>query len=397
MLDYRNQLRLDKTEINTDIESVRPVLDSVKASINDLGPAPIESETGEPVAPEPENIKKQRDDLTKESLMVEGVIKQGEALSSKTSRLLEKIAATRRGQFINELFNPQESLFDKQLWQTAYGDYTEKSVMKTMTRQTISATNIIGLSVVLVLIISVLVFVILFTRKFLNRQLVLKELSPIGGVAHSLVLPLITLTLGTFAIYQVLLVQGALTNVNHHYITKVLFFISTLIFGCLATKRLVSTGLLRRYAGYMLILSLCVYVADLVFLETGLLMGAPVELALAQSYIATTIFSVIVLYYSSKLMRADKKTPSNFFMNVKIYMFLALLSGTLLIINIFSYASLSRFIFERVIMLSLIFLGIILIRELVRPYFEKIDTSFSNKEEEEKKTTTASPFIFGLC
>ncbi len=396
LIDYRNKLRLDKIEINTNIESVRPVLENVQESINDLGPVPIESETGEPLVLEPDNIKKQRDGLTKEALMVEGVIKQGEALSSKTSRLLEKIAATRRGQFINELFNPQESLFDKDLWKTAYGDYTQTSVMKNMTRQTVSAKNIVGLSVVLVLIISILIFVILVTRRYLNRDLLLKQLSPMGCVSRSLILPLVTLVLGGFALYQVLLVQGSLTDINNYYVIKVLFFVGVLIFGCLVTKRLISTTIIRRYGGYMLILSLCVYVIDMVFLETGLLMGAPVELALAQSYVATTFFAVIVIYCGANLARRRANADASFFINHNIYFLLSLIAGALLIINIFSYASLSRFIFERIVMLALIFLAVVLIRELVRPYFNKIDKAFGNKEEEENSENHSKPVYFWL-
>lgn len=396
LIEYRNKLRGNKIEINQDIESIRPVLENLQASIDDLGPAPIEDETGEPTAPEPENIKDQRSSLVKEALMVEGVIKHGEALSSRTARLLEKIAATRRGHFMKELFNPQESPFNVSFWKMAYGDYNDKSVIKEMTQRTVSSANTLGLSVLFILILSALIFIILLTRKHLKQNLLTKELSPVGCVSRSLVLPFITITLATFTLYQTLFLQDVITNSNSGCITTVLVFSSTLVFCIIAIQRLISKNILRRYGGHMFMISLCIYVADLIFLEAGSLAGAPVELALAQSYIATTTFSLITLFYAAKIIRSDIKNDKSFFINPNFYLFVSFLAGSLLVINVFSYASLSRFIFERVIILTLIFLAIALIRELVRPYFNKIDSAFSDKENQNNHENQNKPIYFWL-
>jgi len=97
IIEIRRTLKTEREAILDLSEEIKPALQSVKADINDLGPEP----EGENAKPEPENIKAQRAALNEQAMAREGLIKEAEALESKSSRLLEQIVSLRRGQCIS--------------------------------------------------------------------------------------------------------------------------------------------------------------------------------------------------------------------------------------------------------------------------------------------------------
>jgi len=70
---------------------IKPLNTAIKADIDDIGPVP----SGENAEAEPENIKELREKLNKESLVLQGILAQSEALGSKSTRFLERLTAIR--------------------------------------------------------------------------------------------------------------------------------------------------------------------------------------------------------------------------------------------------------------------------------------------------------------
>ena len=97
---------------------IKPLSASVSADLADIGPQP-EEESGEV---EPDNIRELRERLNKEALMIKGIVTQAEALSSKATRFLERLAAIRRNQFVEQILENKMSPFNQDLWAEAQRD-----------------------------------------------------------------------------------------------------------------------------------------------------------------------------------------------------------------------------------------------------------------------------------
>lgn len=377
ILELRQSLRTNQDTLQNIVTTIQPALDNVKADITDLGPAP----NGENAITEPESVLIQRTELQEKSLMTEGLMKQTEALSSKTSRLLEKVAAARRGQFINQLFNTQISLFDKTLWQNAnHAFHTQMQNTPSFFggEETESKTGLIA---------SILVFLGLFVISVLSSRKSLIALngsdieSPLSIVARSLVLPITASALGLFIVYQTFLTQGIITDANALCVQKGFFLFGFVLLVFIITARLSKASLIRPTMHWLCRFTAVIYASDALLLESGRLMGAPLELAIAQTYVVTTLFALILGALSIVTLKKPK-IDARYFLPRQLFFALLVVSILLISANFFGYAAFGRFIFERVILTFCLLVAALLIRALVRPYFTRINQLFSHSEEQ---------------
>jgi len=213
LLEFRQTLRLSRTELQNIVDIVKPLNVSAQADLTDLGVVP----EGENAVVEPDNIQKLRAELTRDSLALEGLLKQAEALSSKATRLLEKITSLRRMLFLNGLFEQQMSPFNIDLW---------KGAKETFFAQLSSLKLIFEDKVVLapVIISSILFLVIFSVASFLSKKRLRIKLQDesekkdiLSMVSVSLFTPFLAIRLGLFITYQTLITQSIINETNGLY------------------------------------------------------------------------------------------------------------------------------------------------------------------------------------
>lgn len=378
ILEIRQSLRANRDHLENIIKIVKPVLDGVQADISDLGPKP----EGENAQEEPENIQQKRAELTDRSLIAEGLIKESEALNSKSARLLERVAAIRRGQFINQLFETQTSPFNASLWSSASHAFSEqiKNVTTPFTDMAVSAKT--GLAVSILVFMALLMGTLIPSKRQLNAAIRLYPNNPpLSTLAHSLIMPFCGTALGLLIVFQAFISQNIITDANqlfmHNGFTLCGFFIGVFIL----TGRLMRVNLIRPMMCWLARLAGLIYTVDAFFLEYGRQMGTPLELAIGQSYVVTTIFACI-LGAISLIIISNPKTDTPYFLPRKLFFVLCAIAALLIAGNIFGYAAFSRFIFERLILLFSLMITVLLIRALIRPYLNKIDVFFTRGEKE---------------
>ncbi|MCC6597338.1 MAG: mechanosensitive ion channel family protein [Alphaproteobacteria bacterium] len=381
MLEIHQTLKDSRSKIQEITNLIQPVHESVKADIADLGPAP----EGENATPEPENIQKQRVTLTEELLSLEGLLKQAEALSSKSERLMEKITALRRGQFVDQLFEVQTSPFNAYLWQSAAEAYSTQISYYGALFDGHNLTSFNGLFLSCFIFVSIFIVTTVFSRKHLQK--VLNQENPdmdygtFSYVASSLIPPMLATGVGLLLIYQTLAVSGIATQSNNTFIYKALGLAGLLIFVSLGTFRFLKAGLIRRNMHWMALVAVFLYAADSLFLESGKISGMPVELAVAQSYIVTSVFAIVLGWCSFSIV-SRRSDQTRYFFPSQIFIAILGICLFMLAANIFGYAALSRYLFERLVFILLLFAVVMIVRAVIRPYLLKIDRWLSQHEKD---------------
>jgi len=157
-------------------------------------------------------------------------LKQAEALSSKATRLLEKITSLRRGLFLNRLFEPQTSPFNIDLWKGAIDTYIAQLSSYKLVPQNIGKGALVPIT-----ISSILFFVIFFVAAFLSKKRLRIKLQDDDGkqsifsmVSASLFLAFVAI--GLFIIYQTLITQHIINDTNGFFIHKCLMLTGFLFF-----------------------------------------------------------------------------------------------------------------------------------------------------------------------
>jgi len=377
-LTIRKSLRENREIVENLAIQVKPMLDSVQADIKDIGPPP----EGENPEPEPDNIREKRERLTQESLMFSGLIKEAEVLTSKTSRLLEQVALMRRGQFIDRLFEPQTSPFDITLWQGATQVYASQIGLITRVFQ----NNIWPYKLPVITAISLLItFVLISTfisRQSLRTALQSKNADRLAIVARSLIMPYAAIFLGILIVLQTFIAQEIINEENWS-LSKQLLSVSIFVIAAILTAiRLNKAGLIRRMICWLAIVTAAIYALDTILIETAGTMSVPLEFTVAQSYIVTSTFALLLGIFSLTILKRPKG-EKKYIIPKQIFFFLCGLSALILVINTFGYAALGRYIFSRIILLFSLFIGILLIRGSIRPYFVKADEYFKKDDAQE--------------
>jgi small-conductance mechanosensitive channel len=368
LLEFKHTLRLSRTELQNIVEFIKPVYDSAQADLADLGVVP----EGENAVLEPDNIQKLRADLTKEYLASEGLLRQAEALSSKTTRLLEKITSLRRMLFLNGLFERQISPFNINLWKgakdTLFAQFS--SYKLTFEDKEVLAPIIIS---------SILFLVVFFVASFLSKKRLRIKLQDNDGkqntfsmVSVSLFTPFVAIGLGLLIIYQTLITQHILNETNAFFIHKSLMLIGFLFFVYLMTKRFSKAKIIRSNSHYLIFVVALLFSADVLFLDSGKIIGVPLEFAISQSYIVTTIFAFLLGLFSFFVLMGPKGTREYFFPS-KTFIVLLTISIFIIVANVFGYIALSRYLFERFVLLFSLFVSVLVIRSILHPYLYQID------------------------
>lgn len=381
-LTIRKALRANREIVENLSNRVEPILESVQADIADIGPAP----EGENPEPEPDNIREKRADLTEKSLMFSGLIREAEVLTSKTSRLLEKVALMRRGQFIDRLFETQTSPFDITLWQGAAQVYASQiDLIANVFRNNIWPYKL----PVTIAISLLLIFVFVSTyisKRSLKKALQIENADRLAAVSRSLIMPYAAILLGMLIVLQTFIAQEII-NENSWPLAKHLMTVSIFAIAAILTAtRLNKAGLIRRMVCWLAIATSAIYTLDVILMETAGTMSVPLEFTVAQSYIVTSTFAILLGIFSFTILKRPKG-EKKYIIPKQIFFFLCALAALILVINTFGYAALGRYIFSRIILLFSLFIGILLIRGAIRPYFVKVDKYF-------KKDDTQESYIF---
>jgi potassium efflux system protein len=390
ILKIRQNIRETISEIKRITTIIRPAYEDVTADIVDLGPL---SEDISNIS-EPKSIQKQRASLTEKSLMIEGLLKQADALNSKSNRLLEKVASLRRVQFLNQLFETQTSPFNAPLWSSALEAYTA---------QLSSYKNLISLetsSQVSSLIFSCFLFIILFlvssiwSEKYIQKKYKnFENCSPFSAVSLSLVMPLLASAIGLFIIFQTLHAQEIINEVNNLLIYNFFGLIVFLFFVFWGSRRLVKAHIIRSGTNVLAILVAVLFAVDTVSLEAGKIMGMPLELMIAQSYVVSSIFAVLLGVCSYRVI----KTPTSqvgYFLPKQFFIVFLGISLFLITANIFGYAALSHYLFERTVLLLSVLVFVLVARAIAAPYLHRIDKILTQNKNEYEVELPAENFVF---
>jgi len=266
-------------------------------------------------------------------------------------------------------------MFDKNLWGNAYQAYATQ-----ISRLTAINTNNLPLKIApIFLVIAALFGAMMASAKWLNRKLRSEQADTLASVSGSLMLPLLGAFLCTFFMHHVLQYQLILTDLNEAFIHHIMMLLGFYFVGILASDRLSEAGLIRKNTKSLIIMSATIFVFDALILETGRFIGTPVELAIAQSYITTSLFAVVLGICAFLALHTPKK-DIKYFIPKNFFYVLCGLSIFILSANIFGYAALSRFIFERLVLIFALFAAAMLIRGFIRPYFSKLDRMLQSEE-----------------
>ncbi len=382
------ELRLRAIEIQG---LIKPLSASVSADLADIGPQPEEDSGGV----EPENIRELREKLNKESLMIKGIVTQAEALSSKATRFLERLAAIRRNQFVEQILENKMSPFNPDLWAEAQRDkdLAVYSVYegwagfvsdKTQDEQNIFARSFtisIGLFVVFFFLSLVINTHGLHRKlKSINEPTLTQRLERSG---FRILYTLITGFVGLALIFIVIRKHGLIIESNQNFAYYFFVFALFVVYAFTKSWMLVCASAVRKTVGILSITATGLFALDFILLETGRQFGVPVELAIAQSFIVTTIFALILLVFFTVLLRS--KDEGKIYLIKRRFFYIGIIIGLFLIFaNAMGYVALTRFIFERAILLTNFAFAIAIIRAMLRPlllWIEKFFYQSSDKED----------------
>jgi small-conductance mechanosensitive channel len=393
VLKTRKVLKEHRDQLTEIVESITPFSTELKGQIEDLGPVSEDRES----SLEPKNIQKSRKELNDRFLIIDGLLKQGEALTSKSNRLLEKIGTIRRSQFVDQLFQPQASPFKYDLWVSAKNAYQVQlsNIKKYTQNKTVSPLTYTAL---ILFIILFSVTTILSKRAFSKVLTIDSEQqnkSNFQNASSSIILPLIGVIVGLTAIYHSLALQEIVTIINSAFSCKMFGIFGYVIFVFFITSRLSEANIIRPTMRWLSIITAVIYAIDFVLLESGRVMGTPLELAVSQSYIVTTIFSVLLGSLSVSLLRRETDQET-FFIPRHVFIILLLVSICIVIGNALGYVALSRFIFERIVLMFSLLTFVLVIRGVIQPYLSHIDRLFYKDSDPSSDTPKEHLLLFWL-
>lgn len=397
ILEIRQSLRDSRSALEDLAEQIKPILENVNAELADLGPQSEPSVEGQEPPPEPENIQKQRAALTQEALVVEGLLTHAEALVSKASRLLESLSTIRRDKFISQLFQVQSSPFSRDLWMNALQTLRVQIDNYGVSEGFDTPSKWVGTAVAVLIFLLLLLLAWVFSLKTLVKALAMPDKSIFSVVAASLILPVLACVVGLLLIYQTLVAQDFLTEANDDLVRRSLWLVAFVVISLIAARRLAKVQIIRSGMYWLALFATSIYALDSLFLESGRAMGSNVELTIAQSYIVTSIFAVLLGFCALSVLLASKKSAS-YFMPKQIFYGLLVMGLFILTMNIFGYAALSRYLFERIVLLCAIFALVLFIRSFARPHLYKFDQFISEKSRSQEADHTQEKLLyFWLC
>ena len=363
---------------------VKPMRTAVAAELTDLGPKPEEGA----IEFEPENIRELRERLEKESLLIKGILTQAEALSAKSTRFLETLAAIRRTQFVDKILENNTSPFNMELWAEASRDKDlavvglyEGSVAFLANKTELERGRMYrSLSIAFGVFLAIYLVALMFNTSRLIKRLNTQDDASmrwkLEKAGFRILYTVIAGFVGLSIVFVVVLKHGLVT-VEHENFGYYLFVFSLfIIYAFTKSWMLSSAGVVRKTIGILATTATALFAIDFLLLATGQHFGVPVELAIAQSFIATTAFSFILLAFFTVLVRKKHDTEAMYFFKRRFFYFGWALGLFILVANAFGYVALTRFIFEQTILLSNFFMALVILRAMIRPVLVWGETFF---------------------
>lgn len=407
LAETRRQIRQIRDAMFDIVDEVTPILQSLETDIADITPEQTLDQTtndnasstnegaeqsATELVPESDAVAQRRKELQNEASQAQGVITQARALASKSTRLLEQIAATRRGQFINQLFERQSYAFSPQLWSDAFNIYKQQFAKLSNPFSSLEATqkNIIFLVCVIAVILLIIGYV--FSRYQMTTHITLSEISPFSSVSLSMLPIIVSLGAGFMLFTQTLLSQGLLNDANIDFTQTVCALIAFIIISSLSIMRFRKAQIIRRSMCILALITISLFTIDALLLEGGHYVSTALELAVVQSYIVTTIFASVMLTCSLAILKR-RGIGHFYFLPRWAFYFTTIMAMTILTLNVFGYAAFSRYIFERVVLCLAFMTGILMIRAMIRPTLIRID-QWIKKDSASNQSAEQENFVF---
>jgi small-conductance mechanosensitive channel len=369
---------------------VTPFNASVTADLADIGMPPDEESGLE----EPQNIRDLREKLVKESLMIKGILKQAEALGSKSTRFLEQLAALRRGQFVGKILENSVSPFNAQLWAGVQGDKLQavesmndgwKALFIGKSDQDKQAVKdvlrIIGGAFLLLFILVVMVNTRLLCRDIgaMNEPKLREKLRRVGGYV---LVSMSVAVLGLLALTFVAGKYGLLTQISPELFYELIGFSLFILYALTNTWLLMAGGVIRKKVGALGLTTVILFAIDYIFLLFGRHLSVPVELVIVQSFLSTTLFSALMLVFSIALVRRQEE-PRVFLFKRRFFYVSAAVGVLIFIANALGYVALTRFVFEQTVMLANFLIAVLILRAMARPLLVWVEHFFYRNPEKE--------------
>ena len=203
-----------------------------------------------------------------------------------------------------------------------------------------------------------MILLLLFSYFYSHKQFIYHSSNdkypPLSNVALSFWLPILSLFIVIVVLYQNLITQLFITVENTAFINRVFWLFTLIVIVFFATSKLKSASIIRNTSRWMLNLCALLFVFDALVLAVSRLTSGPVPSAVTQSYVASTSFALLLAGFSLVALY-NKKVKTTYLVPFQFFWGLIAISLVIFAANIFGYAALSRFIFERtVLILSLI-------------------------------------------
>ena len=360
----REVLRDRRSDLAVLREEILPLQEDAQAQIAALGPAPDpNAETPTDEAP---NIIALRKELSEQALGYEGLMREIGLQEANAERLLDRIADLRRAAFIDGLFQPAPPLNDRSLWSNA-----STAFRGLMARLSEAYRAIDGGLKTLIAIIALLFLggFSIGTLRSASGLHVTEDADWKARFEHllgSLFRPILVL-LGFFAIS----VLGVRLSTGEMPASDSLFLIALGLLGLILVyglffARAVRVGLMTRLSQIALSLIVILFALDAGLWAAGLNFGAQIELVVTQSYVSTVAVALIAFALGLKTWADPNEKIVAVWFKPYAYRFFFLLGALLLMINLFGYPALARFVLRVVVLISFVGLIALILRQTAR-------------------------------
>jgi len=195
-----------------------------------------------------------------------------------------------------------------------------------------------------------------------------------------------TLIAGFVGLSVVLLVidaHGIVTEQNQTFSYQIFLLSFFVVYALTKSWMLVCSGAVRKVVSLLSVSATLLFSVDFLLLETGRQFGVPLEVAIAQSFIVTTIFAALLLVFFLSLIK--RKDESKRYLVKRRCFYIGFLIGVFIIIaNALGYVALTHFIFEQAVLLTNFAIAMIIIRAMIKPILARIEQFFHQKSDKDE-------------
>lgn len=390
LFETRQNVKQIKARIAEIRELIKPINLSIRNELDDMGAAPAaDSEQSEPEA-----IKELREKLNNELLFVGGVQTQAEALNSKATRFLERLAAIRRDQFVGKILENNVSLFNFEFWKGL--DTDKDAALSALTENwPLLFAEGAGLKKNFFWVLNLAAFglFLLFSFSFIiNTRNLRRKINASPDVSfnhklafsgYAIVYTFIAGFIGALLVLVVVEGQG-LIGVQNETIAYNIFLMSLFaMFALTKTWMLLCSGTVRKTVAFLSSLAVILFCLDFLMLQVGQQVGVPVEFMVAQSFIVTTVFATLILVFFFGLIKKTKTEEARFLIKRRFFYFGFVLGAFILFANALGYVALTRFVFEQGVLLSNLVIAFLILRAIIRLVLMRIEKLFHPKSDKE--------------